>query len=94
MDRMATITRYQPNAEQIAEQHSFVDPKYLDYISVRQASRSERTYKLCGVLTEEGQKQYVTGSDYIDLRTTDFQSSKEAREFARAYYKGITIQTN
>lgn len=88
---MATIT---PNAEQIAEQHSFVDPQYIDYISIRVSNKQERTYKPVGILTDAGQKLYITGSDKIDLRNSDFQSSKEARQFCRDYYKGITVQTN
>ena len=89
---MKTPSRFQPTAERIAEQHSFVDPKYLDYISLRQASRAEKTFELLGHLTHEGDALYVTGSNWIGLRTTVFDTAKEAREFAKAFYPQLEIQ--
>lgn len=79
-------------AERIAEQHRYCDPKYIDYISLRVASKVEKTFRLLAVLNEEGQKQYGTQDNLLELRTTDFEFAREAREFAKTYYKGIEVQ--
>ncbi len=87
-------TRALPNADQLAEAHSFVALGCIDFISVRVADKAERTYKLVAILNREGQELYRPGGCELDLRTTDFQSSKEARQWAKDYYHGITVQTN
>lgn len=76
----------------LSEQHTFCDPYYIDYLSLRLHSRAEKTFDLVAVLSDEGAKFYNTGSNEMDVRPTVFDSAQEARDFAKEFYKGIQIQ--
>lgn len=88
MSKPLTIT----DPARIAEQHQAVDPKYIDYISLRVASKTEKTYELLGHLTDEGDRQYRTESNWIELRPTPFDFAKEARQFAKDFYPQLEVQ--
>jgi hypothetical protein len=83
-----TIDQYE--VRRIAEQHANVHPDHIDYLSLRVHSRSEKNFDLVAVLNEEGEQIHKTNQ--LDVRTTPFDFAKEARTFAKRFYKGITIQ--
>jgi len=76
----------------IANQHNYLDPKHIDYLSLRVHDKAEKTYDLIAILKAEGELAYKTLGLGVDVRATPFDSAKEARHFADLFYKHIPIQ--